>query len=150
MNTAVPLHQRKQKGNYYHSLKGIIVMEERFYLCNTCGNVLFTAVASGIVPHCCGKQMLELKPNVQEGSEEHHLPTVEYLGDWGIQVKVGKEPHPMTCEHSIKFVCVKTTLGYIIRYLNCDESPSVTIHCDGTPVAVYAYCNIHGLWRIDL
>lgn len=125
-------------------------MEERFYLCSTCGNVLFTAIASGITPHCCGKEMTLLNPNKDEGMGEKHIPVVECVDCCTIRVKIGSMPHPMTQEHNIRFICVKTNLGYIIRYLNCDESPDVTIRCNGTPQTVYAYCNKHGLWCKDL
>lgn len=125
-------------------------MEERFYLCSSCGNVLFTAIASGITPHCCGKEMTLLHPNIEEGVGEKHQPVVECLGDNHVRVKIGSIAHPMTQDHSIRFVCVKTSLGFVIRYLNVNEKPDVTIRCNGTPVAVYAYCNKHGLWMKEL
>lgn len=125
-------------------------MEERFYMCSSCGNVLFTAIASGITPHCCGKEMTLLHSNLEEGNGEKHLPVVDCKGNGLIGVRIGSVLHPMTEDHSIRFICVKTTLGYVIRYLNCNEEPDVTIRCNGKPLSVYAYCNKHGLWRKDL
>lgn len=67
-----------------------------------------------------------------------------------MQICVGSEPHPMTPEHNIRFVCLKTTVECIVRYLDVNEPPVVSIRFDGQPISVYAYCNIHGLWRTDV
>lgn len=125
-------------------------MEERFYYCGSCGNLFFTAIASGITPFCCGEEMQLLKANTQEGYSEKHLPVVQYDDGGCLHIQVGSQLHPMSHEHGIRFICVETNLGVIIRYLAEDEKPDVTIRCNGTPRRVYAYCNIHGLWRKDL
>lgn len=125
-------------------------MEERFYQCGTCSNLMFAAIASGITPHCCGKEMTLLHPNLIEGKGESHLPVVEDMGNGMLHIKVGEKPHPMTPEHSIRLICVETSQGFIIRYLDSAEPPEVTIRCNGSPKAVLAYCNLHGLWRKDL
>lgn len=125
-------------------------MEERFYYCDTCGNLLFATIASGIAPHCCGNEMKLLKANNEEGNGEKHLPVVEMKDAHSMIVKIGIQPHPMTIDHGIRFVCVETTLGVIIRYLDTNERPEILIRCDGVPRTVYAYCNIHGLWRVDM
>lgn len=125
-------------------------MEERFYYCGTCGNLLFATIASGIIPHCCGEEMTLLKSNEEEGNGEKHLPVVEKVDCNILRVRIGSQLHPMSKEHCIKFICVETDLGVIIRYLSCDEKPDVTLKCNGKPLTVYAYCNIHGLWRKDL
>lgn len=125
-------------------------MEERFYSCDICGNLLLAAVASGVTPHCCGEEMTLLKPNEAEGNAEKHLPVVERVGECALKISVGSQLHPMTKEHNIKFVCVETDIGMVIRYLDVGESPDVVVKCNGKPKAVYAYCNIHGLWRKEL
>lgn len=125
-------------------------MEERFYYCDTCGNLFFATIASGIIPTCCGEEMRLLEANVEDSYGEKHLPVVKMLGDGRLHIKVGAMLHPMSIDHSIRFVCVETTHCIIIRYLSPDEIPDVVIRCDGTPLRVYAYCNIHGLWRRDL
>lgn len=125
-------------------------MEEKFYFCKTCGNLFFATLPSGIIPHCCGKTMTLLDPNKSEGSVEHHQPEVEIIGNNIVKVSVGKQPHPMTTDHAIKFISVRTDNSIIIRYLDISEKPEVVIQCDGIPRTVYAYCNIHGLWSKDL
>lgn len=124
-------------------------MEERFYYCGSCGNLFLAAIASGITPHCCGKEMMLLEPNTRDGSQEHHVPVVCRNGNHAVTVSIGKLPHPMTAEHNIRFVCVVTTLGYIIRYLDVGDVPEVVVKYEGCLKSVYAYCNVHGLWKCD-
>ena len=126
-------------------------MEERFYSCGTCGNLLFATIASGITPHCCGEEMILLQANQEEeGNADKHMPVVDEVGCCLLRITVGTQPHPMTEEHCIRFICVETTLGTIIRYLDCDDTPSVIIQCNGRPKAVYAYCNLHALWKYTI
>lgn len=125
----------------------LTVMEERFYYCQTCGNLMFATIASGVTPYCCGDEMTLLKANEVEGNAEKHLPVVTRVGENMYQIVVGATLHPMTKEHSIRFIAVETTNCVIIRYLGQNELPDVTLDCNGTPRAVYAYCNLHGLWR---
>lgn len=125
-------------------------MEERFYHCDTCDNLLFATIASGVAPYCCGEEMTLLQPNDTDGNGEKHLPVAELIDGHSLRVQVGSQLHPMTAEHSIRFICVVTDTCVIIRYLSTNDAPDVVINCCGTPLAVYAYCNIHGLWRKDL
>lgn len=125
-------------------------MEERFYFCETCGNLLVAAIASGVIPYCCGDEMTLLQPNVTDGKLEKHVPVVNMTSDHSMTVNIGSEPHPMTPEHNIRFVCLETTTEFIIHYLSEEDVPEVCICFSGKPVAVFAYCNLHGLWRTDV
>lgn len=125
-------------------------MEERFYYCDSCGNLMIAAIASGIIPHCCGSKMTLLTPNTSDGNREKHVPVITMTSSHAMKVTIGSEPHPMTPGHSIRFVCLVTDRGGIIHYLNDGAPPEVTICFNGKPKAVYAYCNIHGLWRFDI
>lgn len=112
--------------------------------------MMFAAIASGVIPYCCGEEMTLLKPNTTDGNREKHVPVVTFVSDHKVKVNVGSEPHPMTPQHNIRFICLETSLGCVIRYLSEDDQPEVCIRFDGKPKAVYAYCNIHGLWRADV
>lgn len=125
-------------------------MEERFYFCNSCGNLMIAAIASGVIPYCCGDEMTLLSANTSDGNREKHVPVISFTSNHSIKVKIGSEPHPMTQQHNIRFVCLETSVGGIIRYLNEGDEPEVNIRFNGKPIAVYAYCNIHGLWRADV
>lgn len=125
-------------------------MEEKFYFCNTCGNLLFTAIASGVIPFCCGDEMTLLKPNTQDGAKEKHVPQVTHIAPGKLRVSVGSEPHPMTPDHNIRFICLETTEGILIRYFEPGTPCEAEICYNGRPLSVYAYCNIHGLWQATI
>lgn len=125
-------------------------MEERFYYCKSCGNLAFMAVASGVNPKCCGSDMQKLKANTSDGSMEKHVPEVDVVDKHNIKVRVGSAPHPMQDDHYIRFVCLETSMGGIIRYLEPGCEPEVCFCFKGKPKAVYAYCNIHGLWKKEM
>lgn len=87
----------------------------------------------------------------EEGVSEKHLPVVEKIGK-KITVKVGSISHPMTEEHSIGWIFLETKQGAQFRQLNADEEPrGEFILADGDePIAVYAYCNLHGFWKTKI
>lgn len=124
-------------------------MATKFYKCAHCGNVIEKIVDSGVPVICCGEQMEELIPNTVDASGEKHVPVVKRLDDQTIQVEVGSVHHPMLPEHHIAFVYVETERGGI--RVNLTDAPVAIIH-HGTdrPIAVYEYCNLHGLWKTTL
>lgn len=51
----------------------------------------------------------------------------------------------------IQWLYVETAQGGHIRYLHPGEAPRAAFELgDEIPVAVYAYCNLHGLWTTKL
>ena len=53
--------------------------------------------------------------------------------------------------HYIQWIFVETENGGQIRYLNPGQAPNVGFELGSEkPVAVYAYCNLHGLWVTKL
>lgn len=125
-------------------------MATKFFLCTTCGNVVVKLVDSGVIPLCCGTEMMELSQGTEDGAREKHLPVVECVDKGVCKVKVGSEPHPMTEDHHIAFIYLETADGGQIKYLKPGENPvAVFFGCCGKVRAVYAYCNVHGLWRVD-
>ena len=125
-------------------------MDERFFECQTCGNVAIMAVFSGVAPYCCGEEMKWLRPNTTDGKAEKHVPMVEIISDHRLKVKVGSEPHPMSEQHHIKFICLETDDGYQLKYLPAEGLPEAYFRFTGKPQAVYAYCNLHGLWKMNI
>ncbi len=125
-------------------------MATRFYICRKCGNLVGLIHASGAPLVCCGEKMENLEPNTVEASGEKHLPVVKVEGDL-ITVNVGSADHPMIPEHYIQWVFVQTEHGGQRKALNPGDRPSVSFRLEGDkPVAVYAYCNLHGLWMTEL
>lgn len=126
-------------------------METKFYLCRHCGNLLVKVFDSGIDPVCCGVQMQELVPNLSDGKMEKHVPFVQISSDNTVKVRVGSEPHPMKEDHFIEFIYLQTEHGGQIRYLHPQDLPEVEFEsCNERVTAVYAYCNLHGLWKTEV
>lgn len=124
-------------------------MTVKFYRCRHCGNVIVKFVDSSVPVVCCGEKMQELVAGTAEASLEKHLPVVTKIDDCKIRVDVGSVPHPMTPEHHIAFIYVETENGGIRIDLK-DKPEAVFCVCADKPVAVYEYCNLHGLWKTEL
>ncbi|MBQ4101513.1 MAG: desulfoferrodoxin [Oscillospiraceae bacterium] len=124
--------------------------ETRFFVCETCGNIIGMIHASGVPVFCCGKKMTELVPGTVEASAEKHIPVVE-VGENSVKVCVGSVLHPMAEEHHISWVYLQTDRGGQRKVLTPGSDPVVNFALqDEKPVAVYAYCNLHGLWKAEI
>lgn len=122
----------------------------KFYICPHCGNIVEMVHDAGVTPHCCGQKMNELVPNTVEASGEKHIPAVTVTGD-KVVVNVGSVDHPMVDVHWIEWVQLLTDQGSCRKTLNPGQAPHVEFALQGEkPLAVYAYCNLHGLWKTDL
>lgn len=122
----------------------------KFYICERCGNIAGKIHDSGVAMVCCGQKMTELVPGVVEASHEKHIPVVELEGNL-VKVTVGSVEHPMAAEHSILWVYLETDKGGQRKCLEVGASPTVTFALtDEKPLAVYAYCNLHGLWKAEI
>ncbi len=100
---------------------------------------------------CDGSQMKKLIANTTDAAQEKHVPEVKVEGK-KISVKVGSVPHPMTEGHWIQWIYLQTKCGGQYRLLQPTDKPEATftVPDDDEPVAVYEYCNLHGLWKKDL
>ena len=57
----------------------------------------------------------------------------------------------MIAEHYISFVYVETEKGGQRKCLKVGENPELAFSfVNDKPVAVYAYCNLHGLWKTEI
>lgn len=124
--------------------------ENRFYICRHCGNIVGKIHDSGVPIICCGEPMQELVPGSVDASLEKHVPAVEIDGNT-VRVKIGSAPHPMTEEHHIAWVYLETEHGGQRKCLALDAPAEASFTViDDKPVAVFAYCNLHGLWKKEL
>ena len=122
----------------------------KFYICRTCGNLVGMINASGVPMMCCGKPMEALEPNTVEASGEKHVPAVT-VEDGAVHVMVGSVEHPMVDVHYIEWVYLQTENGGQRISLKPGQELKVTFLLGNEkPVAVYAYCNLHGLWMTEL
>jgi len=103
---------------------------------------------TGVPLVCCGKPMDELIPGQTDGAHEKHVPVYKVDGR-NVNVKVGDVEHPMIEAHYIEWIAVVCENGYQIKYLKPNEKPvaDFTLAPGEKVVAVYAYCNLHGLWK---
>lgn len=120
----------------------------KFYRCEHCGNIVTFLHAAGVPVMCCGQKMTELVPGTTDAALEKHVPAVEVKGG-KVYVQVGAVEHPMLPEHYIQWIALETNLGSQIRYLQPGQAPKAEfVLADGEEmVAVYEYCNLHGLWK---
>ena len=123
-------------------------MEQKYYICKHCGNIVLKAKDSGVPVVCCGEPMTELIAGTSDGAREKHVP-VWSVENGIVHVQVGSVEHPMLPEHHIDFICVETTDGYIIAHPG--ERPEATFAVSaGKAVALWEYCNLHGLWKATI
>lgn len=122
----------------------------KFYVCETCGNFVGMIVESGVPMMCCGQDMKELVPGTSDGAVEKHVPVYKVEGD-KVTVTVGAVEHPMENVHNIEWIAVETAKGAQRKTLKLGEKPCAefVLTDDDSVVAVYAYCNLHGLWKAE-
>ena len=125
-------------------------MNSKFYICRHCGNLVGMIHDSGVPMMCCGQKMEALEPNTVDAAGEKHLPVVT-VEEGAVNVNVGAVDHPMLPEHFIEWIYVQTKNGGQRKALKPGDDPNVTFSLGGDKaVAVYAYCNLHGLWMTEL
>lgn len=124
--------------------------EPKFYVCKHCGNMVNMFRDTGTPMICCGEPMTELVANTTDAAQEKHVPVITEEGG-RISVKVGSVPHPMTEEHRIVWIYLQTEKG---EQLHCVDTQDKAETCfkicdDDRIIAVFEYCNLHGLWKAD-
>lgn len=123
-------------------------MEVKYFICDHCGNIVEKVVDSGVPVVCCGQPMRELVAGSVDAAVEKHVPVYAIEGNV-VNVTVGSTEHPMLPEHYIEWISLQTRQGVQRKMLQPGEAPKACFAlCDGDEVeAVYAYCNLHGLWK---
>ena len=120
----------------------------KFYVCAHCGNIIEKVKDAGVPVMCCGEKMQEMIPGTSDGAAEKHVPVWSVEGN-KVTVNVGEVDHPMIPEHYIGWVALETKQGYQRKELKPGQKPNVVFSLtEGDEVvAVYEYCNLHGLWK---
>ncbi len=115
----------------------------KIYQCEKCGKTIVSP--HGLKELCGWKELIACST---DAAKEKHVPVVTKEGKT-VKVDVGSVAHPMTKEHLIEWVALETEQGYQVKYLTADASPVCAFAlADGDEaIAVYAFCNLHGLWR---
>lgn len=121
---------------------------KNYYICKHCGNIVTKLEDHRVPVVCCGEKMTELVPNTTDAAQEKHVPVVSVDGSV-VSVAVGSVAHPMTEEHSIRWIALETEKGLSVKWLAPNEAPAAKfVLAEGeTVIRVLAWCNLHGLWQ---
>lgn len=123
---------------------------QKFFICEHCKNIIGVIENSGVPVSCCGETMKELVANTTDAAVEKHVPVVTVEGNI-VTAFVGEAEHPMTEAHNISWIYLKTDKGGHRKSLKPEEKPEVKFALvDEKPLEVYAYCNLHGLWKAEV
>lgn len=119
------------------------------YKCLNCGNIIDVIKSKDEIIMCCGNKMQKIISNTVDASKEKHLPIYTKEENL-INVIVGSEKHPMNENHYIEWVQLETTQGIQRKFLKPNTDPKVvfSILDNEQIISIYAYCNLHGLWKI--
>jgi len=82
----------------------------KFFICETCGNLVSLLNEGGGTLVCCGNEMKELVPNTKDAAVEKHVPVIEVEGN-KVTVTIGSVIHPMVDEHWIEWLYLETKNG---------------------------------------
>lgn len=120
----------------------------KYFICETCGNIMEYVRESGVPAMCCGQELTEIVPGVSDGASEKHVPVVTIEGD-RVTVEIGAVEHPMTEAHYIQWIAIESTNGSQRIHLDYMDKPKAEFKlAEGEEfVAAYEYCNLHGLWE---
>lgn len=121
----------------------------KLYQCSHCGNIIKYLENNGVAVVCCGEKMKELIPNTTEAATEKHLPVITKNENGIVEITVGSTLHPMLPEHYIAWVAIETKEGCQEKELSGEPKITFSLSDSDTLIAVYAYCNLHGLWKTE-
>ena len=126
-------------------------MEQKYLICEHCGNLIAMVHDSGVPVMCCGQRMTALVAGSTDAAQEKHVPVFKAEGN-KVFVTVGSAAHPMSEEHHIAWVSIQTAQGSQIKALTPGQAPEICFTlCESDRLqAVYAYCNLHGLWKAEV
>ena len=108
----------------------------KFYVCQSCGNIINSIGNSDI--SCCGRKLDYLKASAED--EAHKINVSEIENDYYITIQ-----HEMSKNHYISFVAYIAYDRVLIIKLYPEQNAEIRfpkMH-NGK---LYAYCNKHGLW----
>ena len=120
-----------------------------FYRNNIDGKVL--VLTGGQAPESViydGQELTHLVAGSVDAAQEKHVPAFQKI-DGHLEVHVGSVTHPMEDKHYIEWIALECDGKLTFKYLKPGEAPKADFHVvdKGT---VYAYCNLHGLWKADI
>jgi len=132
---------------YIIKLGGFIMNENEvdFYYCERCGNLVAVLQGTNGQLSCCGQPMKKLIAGAVDAAKEKHVPEIS-ISNGELMVTVGAVEHPMVDEHFIQWIALVNGNRIEVHKLFAGQAPKTTFNGaeEGT---IYAYCNLHGLWK---
>ena len=108
------------------------------------GNVFATIDASSPVPAGC----TPLEAGATDAAQEKHVPVVDLQRDGHIvHATVGEVEHPMLEDHYIEWIALEADGRLEVHHLKPGQTPATFFLFFLKSGTVYAYCNLHGLWK---
>lgn len=123
-----------------NSNKSANISRAKFYICPVCGNVIY-AIGEAVIS-CCG---ITLPPAEAEDADEEHAISIETVED---EYYVSVD-HSMEKDHYISFLAAVSYQGVRFAKLYPEGGAEARFKIDGIKT-IYAYCNRHGLYRVEL
>ena len=114
-----------------------------FYICPVCGNVVQTTGEA--VVSCCGITLPPLEAESDNESDAEHRINIEIVED---EYYVTLD-HPMTKTHYISFLAAVSDRSVQLVKLYPEEDAQARFKMDRVE-RIYACCNRHGLFRLDM
>ncbi len=96
--------------------------------------------------------LLEVNAKTDDPETNKHVPFIEETAN-GYKVKSGKnEFHATDSDHHTMFIELHVDNKFVYRRtFELNEKPEVEfISPKGKQVTAYAFCNLHGLWKLSL
>lgn len=112
----------------------------KFYVCPVCGNVIHST--GEIIVSCCG---ITLPPLDAENADTQHLIRKDVVED---EYYITLD-HPMTKDHYISFLAAVSDQRIQLVKLYPEGSAEARFSINRVRT-LYAYCNMHGLFRLKI
>lgn len=116
----------------------------QFFKADDTSNFVIAITDNAVVP--TGYSLVEA--NSVDAAVEKHVPSIDLQRDGHIiHVTVGEVEHPMTDEHFIEWVALEADDRLEVHYLKPGQTPATFFAGGVKSGTIYAYCNLHGLWK---
>jgi len=154
--------------------------ETLFYRCEKCGNIVALINSGGGELTCCGQAMTKLEANSTDAAKEKHVPVLTNEGGKiKISVGAAPHPMTaehyiqwiaLVAGNKLEIVHLKPGMDPEVKFVFyagddevvlTGENDEIVPNCEGSicnfvykdysvKATVYAYCNLHGLWKAEL
>jgi superoxide reductase len=120
----------------------------QIYQCSACNNLVEILRPGKDIQESCHTPVL-IPEKTSDVGQEKHVPVVTRT-EQGIHVAIGAVPHPMEEAHFIEWIELIAAKKTFRVFLAPGEKPEADFPAVEGPLTIREFCNIHGLWKIDI